>query len=216
MIDDKTSKSGEKRDLVFTRVFDAPVERVWKAWTDSEQVMLWGPTGFTCPFARIDLREGRKSLVCMRCPGNSAARTCTPPGPTPRSRRVARSSIFTTSPTRTATASKPAALGLPPDMPSEVRNLVTFKAVAPDKTLLTVVEFDWPVGRMMELSKQGHGAVPRQDGGERRRDLGALMKRLYQFVVVKKRLSRATSCLSQNRTEKDRTIRSGISQQGSN
>jgi len=31
----------KKRDLVVTRVFDAPVERVWKAWTDPEQVMRW-------------------------------------------------------------------------------------------------------------------------------------------------------------------------------
>jgi len=26
------SDTTEKRDLVFTRVFDAPIEQVWKAW----------------------------------------------------------------------------------------------------------------------------------------------------------------------------------------
>ncbi len=37
----------KKRDLVLTRVFDAPVERVWKAWTDPEHVMQWwGSDGF--------------------------------------------------------------------------------------------------------------------------------------------------------------------------
>jgi len=47
MTDDKALKSGKKRDLVFARVFDAPVERVWQAWTDPEQVMRWwGPNGF--------------------------------------------------------------------------------------------------------------------------------------------------------------------------
>jgi len=37
-------------------------------------------------------------------------------------------------------------------MPPEVRNVVTFKA-AGDKTELTVTEYDWPVGQMMEMSK---------------------------------------------------------------
>jgi uncharacterized protein YndB with AHSA1/START domain len=31
----------KKRDLVVTRVFDAPVQKVWKAWSDSELVMQW-------------------------------------------------------------------------------------------------------------------------------------------------------------------------------
>ena len=29
-----TTKSAKTRDLVFTRVYDAPVEQVWKAWVD--------------------------------------------------------------------------------------------------------------------------------------------------------------------------------------
>lgn len=61
--------SSKKRDLVFTRVFDAPVELVWKAWTDPQHVMQWwGPTGFTSPLANMDVREGGTSLVCMRAP----------------------------------------------------------------------------------------------------------------------------------------------------
>ena len=49
--------------------FDAPVERVWKAWIDPQQVMQWwGPDHFTSPSAQIDFREGGISLVCMRAP----------------------------------------------------------------------------------------------------------------------------------------------------
>jgi uncharacterized protein YndB with AHSA1/START domain len=63
----QATKSVEKRDLVFTRVFDAPVALVWKAWTDPQHVMQWwGPTGFTSPFARMDVREGEISLVCKK------------------------------------------------------------------------------------------------------------------------------------------------------
>jgi uncharacterized protein YndB with AHSA1/START domain len=61
--------AGEKRDLVVTRVFDAPVERVWTAWTEPEQVKRWwGPHGFTAPVAKMDVREGGTSLVGMRSP----------------------------------------------------------------------------------------------------------------------------------------------------
>src|SRR5688572_4732752 len=57
------------RDLVVTRVFAAPVDLVWKAWTDPEYVMRWwGPDHFTSPSAKMDFREGGTSVVCMRAP----------------------------------------------------------------------------------------------------------------------------------------------------
>ena len=56
-----------KGALVITRTFDAPRERVWKAWTLPEQVKgWWGPKTFTAPFCEIDLRVGGKLLSCMR------------------------------------------------------------------------------------------------------------------------------------------------------
>jgi uncharacterized protein YndB with AHSA1/START domain len=34
--------------MVITRIFDAPRELVWKAWTDPKYIMQWwGPKGFT-------------------------------------------------------------------------------------------------------------------------------------------------------------------------
>jgi uncharacterized protein YndB with AHSA1/START domain len=69
MSNDNSTQATEKRDLVVTRVFDAPVEQVWKAWSDPEYVMQWwGPEGFTSPLAKMDFREGGTSLVCMRSP----------------------------------------------------------------------------------------------------------------------------------------------------
>src|SRR6185436_20312685 len=63
------SAAGEKRDLVITRMFDAPVELVWKAWTEPEYVMRWwGPKNFTSPSCRIDFREGGKFVFHMRAP----------------------------------------------------------------------------------------------------------------------------------------------------
>jgi uncharacterized protein YndB with AHSA1/START domain len=57
------------RELVITRVFDAPREMVWKAWTDPEHFKRWwGPKDFTSPFCKIDLRVGGKYLFCVRSP----------------------------------------------------------------------------------------------------------------------------------------------------
>jgi uncharacterized protein YndB with AHSA1/START domain len=47
------------REIVLTRVFDAPRKMVWEAWTDPKQVsMWWGPRGFTTTIEEMDLRPG--------------------------------------------------------------------------------------------------------------------------------------------------------------
>ena len=56
-------------DLVIKRIFDAPREAVWKAWTVPKQcIRWWGPKGYTAPACKIDLRVGGKYLFCMRSP----------------------------------------------------------------------------------------------------------------------------------------------------
>ena len=62
-------KIENKNELTITRVFDAPREKVWKAWTAPEEVKKWwGPKNFTAPVSKIDLRVGGKYLSCMRGP----------------------------------------------------------------------------------------------------------------------------------------------------
>src|SRR3989337_2780421 len=59
----------KSKELVITRLFDAPRELVWKAWTDPKQLMQWwGPKGFTSPVCKQDFRVGGKYLYCMRSP----------------------------------------------------------------------------------------------------------------------------------------------------
>jgi uncharacterized protein YndB with AHSA1/START domain len=63
------SPVNETERMVVTRVFDAPRELVWKAWTDPKYVtQWWGPKGFTTPFCEMDFRVGGKFLYCMRAP----------------------------------------------------------------------------------------------------------------------------------------------------
>ncbi len=59
----------DKNELSITRIFDAPRELVWKAWTYPELFKKWwGPMGFSCPASKIDLRVGGKYLHCMQGP----------------------------------------------------------------------------------------------------------------------------------------------------
>lgn len=61
--------ANEPKRMVITRVFDAPRELVWKAWTDPKYVMQWwGPKGFSSPFCKMDFRVGGKFHCCMRSP----------------------------------------------------------------------------------------------------------------------------------------------------
>jgi uncharacterized protein YndB with AHSA1/START domain len=47
------------REFVISRVFDAPRELVWKAWTEPEHlIQWWGPKGFTNTFHERDFRPG--------------------------------------------------------------------------------------------------------------------------------------------------------------
>jgi uncharacterized protein YndB with AHSA1/START domain len=60
------------KTLVIERVFDAPVEKVWRAWTETEMIKKWwGPKGFTAPEIKLDLRVGGKYLFCMRGPAGT-------------------------------------------------------------------------------------------------------------------------------------------------
>jgi uncharacterized protein YndB with AHSA1/START domain len=57
------------RTVVITRVFDAPRELVFKAWTDPVHLARWwGPKGFTNPICEVDLRVGGALRIVMRAP----------------------------------------------------------------------------------------------------------------------------------------------------
>lgn len=58
-----------KKELVVTRVFDAPKERVWQAWTNPEYLKKWwGPKTYSCPECEIDLRIGGRFKNSMQGP----------------------------------------------------------------------------------------------------------------------------------------------------
>jgi uncharacterized protein YndB with AHSA1/START domain len=57
------------RELVLTRVFDAPRSLVFKVWTEPNHVAhWWGPKGFTNPVCEVDVRPGGAIRIDMRGP----------------------------------------------------------------------------------------------------------------------------------------------------
>jgi uncharacterized protein YndB with AHSA1/START domain len=76
-----------EREIAITRMFDAPRERVWEAWTNPKHVPRWmlGPPGWEMPVCEVDLRPGGTwHFVWRRSDGSEMAmsgeyREVTPP-----------------------------------------------------------------------------------------------------------------------------------------
>jgi len=63
------SAENKSSKLYLTRIFDAPVQVVWDAWTDPEQAaQWWGPRGFTISTKSKDLRPGGSWVYTMYGP----------------------------------------------------------------------------------------------------------------------------------------------------
>ena len=143
-------------DVVVTRVFDAPVEQVWKAWSESEHVMRWwGPTGFTSPMAKMDFRVGGKSLVCMRAPkefgGQDMFNTWTYQKIDP----FERIEFILNFSDKDGNKLNPAKMGLPPGIPEDVPHVITFRKLDDNKTEMTVTEYGYASPQTVNISKSG-------------------------------------------------------------
>ncbi len=61
-----------EKELTLKRVFDAPRELVFKAWTDPSLVSRWwGPSDFTTPVSEVEPRQGGKLYIVMHGPKGS-------------------------------------------------------------------------------------------------------------------------------------------------
>jgi uncharacterized protein YndB with AHSA1/START domain len=59
----------EDTDLVLTRIFDVPREKLFRCWTEVDLVKQWfAPLPWTVSHAELDPRPGGSSLVVMRSP----------------------------------------------------------------------------------------------------------------------------------------------------
>lgn len=121
----KTNPTAVGTEVVLTRMFNAPRELVYRAWTDPELLARWwGPKDFTNPVCEVDARPGGKIRIDMTGPDGTAYPMggefveVDPPG-----RLVFTSSAF---------EDENGEPGL------EDHNTVTFEAVEGSKTLVTL------------------------------------------------------------------------------
>ncbi len=64
----KPAQFGE-RTVTLTRLFDAPRDLVWRAWTDPKHLAQWfGPRGFTSSVPELDVRVGGALRIVMHGP----------------------------------------------------------------------------------------------------------------------------------------------------
>lgn len=147
------STQHETHDVVVTRTFDAPKERVWRAWSDPDQVRAWwGPQGFTSPMCRMDFREGGTTLVSMRSEqGWELFNTWTYRSIEPMDRIEFIQGFADAE----GNPVEPAVLGLPPAIPAQVRHVVTLAAIDDAMTELTVHEHGYPDAQIAEVSRAG-------------------------------------------------------------
>ncbi len=156
MSESTPSQTTATHDIVVNRILDAPVELVWKAWTEPERVTRWwGPQYWTSPSAQIDLREGGKFIFCMRAPQEQGGMDQYTSGVYLKIVPFERLEFTQYLSDKDGNKVDPAAVGMPPDFPAEIRILITFRRIRPDMTELIVTEYAWPVGTMMVFSLAG-------------------------------------------------------------
>ena len=64
------------REISITRIFAAPRDLVWRAWTEADQLAQWFmPHGFTVPACDMDLRPGGKFTMTVRGPDGTESPT---------------------------------------------------------------------------------------------------------------------------------------------
>jgi uncharacterized protein YndB with AHSA1/START domain len=112
------SDTNPKNAVVIERTFAAGQDLIWQMWTDPEHFKKWyGPTGFTVPVAKMDMRVGGQRLICMASPDGSMKMWTTGEYKeiVPQDRLV-----YTESPAdENGNVVSPAAMGMPPGYPAE-------------------------------------------------------------------------------------------------
>jgi uncharacterized protein YndB with AHSA1/START domain len=150
-----TANNAQKETLVVTRIIDAPLAQVWKAWTEPEHIMRWwGPKDYTSPTCKIDLREGGKYIFCMRAPREQGGLDSYTSGVYQRIVPMERLEFTQSLSDPDGNPIDPVKVGMPADFPKELRMVIVFKAKG-SMTELTITEYDWTPSQMYVYALAG-------------------------------------------------------------
>jgi uncharacterized protein YndB with AHSA1/START domain len=130
------------KHIEVTRTFNAPVDMVWKVWTDPELVKRWwGPKHFISPVAKIDFRHGGRSIVSMQAPEEMGGREFYSLWEYVKIIHLKRIEFIQSLCDEDGNKIDPVKVGMPPDFPMDILTVVTFKEAADTKTEMTVTEY---------------------------------------------------------------------------
>jgi len=148
--------TGQTRaDLCIRHEFDAPVEEVWRGWTEPELLrQWWGPHDFSCPSARIDLREGSTSIVAMQAPDWFGGRTTYSSWTYSEIQPPHRICYVHNLTDQAGNPIDPRDAELPADFPQQQRHVITFERTG-GGSAITVTEYDWPVSHLQVMAELG-------------------------------------------------------------
>ncbi|MCF6411735.1 SRPBCC family protein [Pseudalkalibacillus salsuginis] len=131
------------QEVVITRIFDFPVELVWKAWTNPSLVMKWwGPTHYTSPLCEIDFREGGKFLFCMRAPDSHGGQESYTAGIYKKIKPMERIEFNQYMSDQDGNYLDPEQAGLPSDFPVNIEFVIEFFERG-TQTELRITEYGW-------------------------------------------------------------------------
>ena len=66
---ENNSTTSANRELKISRTFNAPIELVWEAWSNPNQLKIWwGPDGFTTTIHKMDLVANGEWLLTLHGP----------------------------------------------------------------------------------------------------------------------------------------------------
>ena len=130
------------KQIEVTRTFNASVEMVWQVWVDPELVKRWwGPKNFISPVAKIDFREGGKSIVSMKAPKEMGGQEFYSVWEYIKIIPLQSIEFIQSLSDKDGNKIDPVKLGMPADFPKDIKTVVTFKAVAKNQTEMTVTEY---------------------------------------------------------------------------
>lgn len=148
-----SNEAKEKLSMNLTRTFNAPVEKMWQALSDSAMIkQWWGPEGFTASLVKMNFREGETSLVCMlsadgfeMCNGWTYTRI-------EPMRSIEFVQYFADQKGNRLSAEN---LGLPTDIPDAVPHVIMLEDWGNGSTRLTVTESGYTSQQTIEVSRTG-------------------------------------------------------------
>ena len=125
-----------------SRIFNAPIELVWKVWEDPELVKRWwGPKTFTSPTAIRDFRVGGESIVSMQAPIELGGQIYFSLWLYSKIDYIQLIEFNQSLCDENGKKINPESVGMPSDFPFDIKTIVTFRAITETQTKMTVTEF---------------------------------------------------------------------------